>query len=547
MPVANEQIQIIYECVYQVKQQMKEALSHYNRFVSKPLMQSITVGMCIRRTTRDLLVPVYIGGFDSINKNIYDVTGDMRFETIWNQKFKMLWKNKLEDVFSKDSLIYKYMSFANEIIKEGTGDSTFGIPYAQRMMKMLSRGIRRVGHNISTSLYDAFMLLNKPNSAHIINLEEFNKIINETSYGSARGMLRQALIEYYYRRQIALTHNEKDEVGKRWRSLNIGHLGDLQEGYLFDKTGKKKKWDLASKLMYNRIQYDDGYDRVGKGINDRTITCHSMLWRILLPLSRKRNTTASACIAPEYTEMPIGQLLVEIFPDKEPLFEELKQMAKVLVAASLPEREGDYSPFVIMQLEFPYDLINQAGADAFANILLALWRYAKGKELYLNRLGFDFNKNTIRICEGGDDFIYQWICSFPFYSSLYCCNFAPLFFIKSKGLIFHILNRIYNNAEIQRDFYRHEARLFADSCNYSVNIEKLPEKYLIKIGNTSYSFDHYMCKQHLDFLSLYNSFIEQCYNNMGISQFDKEEIQRAIEIVINKYKSDEWSRTVVCY
>ena len=544
VPVTNLQIRQIYRCLYQVKQKIKEAFETYKAHISKSIMESVTIGMAIRRTTYTLLCPLFLGANAPLYDDIFDITGDLKIESIWQKKHATIWKDTVEKFFKPDKNVTDYVSFVNEIIMEGTRGS-IGIPYPHRMMKMLSRGLRRVGHNMSTNLYNMYCdLCNEKASgkARYINIRQFKRIMMSQTYGAARGMLRQALIEYYYMGQFYRTFNENDLVGKRWRLLNIGQLGNREVGSLFDNKGNRRNLEPSARFHYNKVKYDDCAGETTRAYN----SYRSLLWRVLIPISKRLDTAESACIAPEYIEESIGSLLSDMYP-VEPTIDELKKLSKVLIGASASEREGDYSPYILMQLDVHGITNHCEGSEAFAQYLLALWKIAHGVPVGNKYENIDYENNTIRISEGGADFLYQWLASYSLFSSLYCYNFAPLFFINSKELIFHILQCVYNNAEIQRDFYRNEAQRFARKCGFNVNDKKLPEEFLLDVDGNKTTYDKYIRRLHLDYLSLYKNYIDQCYSQMDIEERDKYEIIGAIDRITAKYNSKDWSEQVICF
>lgn len=546
IPVSNKQIAEIYITLHRFKERIKNAFNEYYRNKRQDFAASVVVALGLRRTTHALLVPFYMGTYEPLYDDIFDVTGDLRFETIWKRKYDTIWGKKLKD--NAPTAVKEYVDFANEIILDGTAqpvgsryNTPKGIPYPQRLMKMMSRGIRRVGHNISIDLYSVYSMLTSGNS-NLITPSQYKEILN-TNHGHARGMLRQTLIESYYRKQFEKTHEANDIVGERWRFLNIGQIGAISSTKLFGidgvKTGDKK-------LKYNTVLYDDGY-RVYKDLLQDTPTYHSMLYRILAPLSGRIKTTTSTCVAPEYSEVYLHELLHTVFPD-EPTSDELKEFARVLYSASVPERNGDFTPYVLLQCDYEEytgkETIGAGGykylkSPGFIVILRNLWKFAnQGIDAEaLDSVNPEIYK--VRISEGGDDFLHNWLGSFPFYCALYCYNIAPLFFVKNKKIIFHLLWRIYNNAEIQMKFYRHEAALFGSVSD--------PQHIHPLLITSVTRYDKLIQKLHIDFLANYKAYIEECYKIFELSEEDKKAICSAIIDIIGRYNSEKWNREVPCF
>lgn len=536
IPVSNNQILLIYTALYQTKQRIKEAFEKYSFYTQKCCNQSITFGMAIRRTTHQLLCNLYMGSVGALYDDIFDITGDLALESLWTKKYELIWKKHLLKDVGEGSAVNRFILFANSMILEG--DNTLGIPYPIRMMRMLSRGVRRVGHNISYNLYSVFSLLsagNSTNKRRYITVNQFSNLLQQRS--AARGMLRQALIEFYYMGQIYRTHNSQDAVGLRWRLLNLGHLGNKKTDYLFGKDGRKRKGEENAKITYNEIIYSDGAKR---NYSNSLTSYRSLLSRVLVVLAERLDTSSSECVAPEYLDMELKTLLTELFPYK-PTIAELRNVAQVLIAASSPEREGDFTPYVIMELKAQDEIDAENGTDSFAYYLQKIWDEPDSKKGEDKPLS-----NIIRITEGGFDFLFQWQASYSFYSSLYCYNFAPLFFINSKELVFHILNRVYNNADIMRQFYHYEAIRFARLApDITINDKSLPDKYLHNADGIRMSFDKMLSKLHVDYLALYEQYIKECYQLMGISDNDKEDLLDAITVIREKYL--RWSTQVLCF
>lgn len=292
----------------------------------------------------------------------------------------------------------------------------------------------------------------------------------------------------------------------------------------------------------NKVVYSDGAVKP----RDKKLSYRSMLCRVLGVLSEKKGSSASACIAPEFVEIPIGDLLHELFP-YEPASDELHYLAKVLIAASTPERKGDYTPLALMALEVHAENKRKKGPDSFASFLLALWKEKNGESIKDEYRDVNPENNKIRITEGGVDFLHQWQGSFTYFSALCCYNYAPLFFVNSKVIIYNTLFSVYNHAQMQRDFYRSEATRFATKAKYGINEKKLRDSNLCIVNGERQSFDKRMRQLHINYLATYKAYITECYSLMGISEADKIDIIHAIDRVRQKFDFSEWVNQVPCF
>lgn len=220
----------------------------------------------------------------------------------------------------------------------------------------------------------------------------------------------------------------------------------------------------------------------------------------------------------------------------------------MLYSASVPERNGDFTPYVLLQCDYEEytgkETIGAGGykylkSPGFIVILRNLWKFAnQGIDAEaLDSVNPEIYK--VRISEGGDDFLHNWLGSFPFYCALYCYNFAPLFFVKNKKIIFHLLWRIYNNAEIQMKFYRHEAALFGSVSD--------PQHIHPLLITSVTRYDKLIQKLHIDFLANYKAYIEECYKIFELSEEDKKAICSAIIDIIGRYNSEKWNKEVPCF
>ena len=231
---------------------------------------------------------------------------------------------------------------------------------------------------------------------------------------------------------------------------------------------------------------------------------------------------------------------------KNPDESDFGRLAEVLLAASKPEREGDYAPLILMRIDPSPDGVYYSRAGNLIRMLQLIWEArsvaSEGDGPY-RPLCYG-----VRLSEAGKEFLHGLQPSFSFFSALYCCNTPPLYFVRSKDLIIHILNKVYDYANKVREAYtkeagRYLARIDQPSEKEIKDSNQLVEKERQLDGERereSWTFRKQIRNLHTDYIQLYITYIENCYHELGISENDKEEIISAAKEVKRRYNRPEW-------
>lgn len=542
--ISNQQVKELYDALRDAKTTIQdsyinEGITRLNRGINP----SVSIIMAMRRTTFELLDACFAGTLKSRFNDLFDITGDTDLVDIWDRKKRFLWDGAgapstpaLKD--NCDSSIRDYIAFADFIMRDANHFNSL----QQRMSRILAHGLRRVGHNESRIIYEAYKLLQvhpgeKEEDRKYITLAQYKNIKDKID--ASRFMFRRAFIEYYYQLQLLETKT-RNEVGLRWRNLNLGHLDGKRTKTYYGRNGKPK--DSGELIEYNKIVYADSDSR-------RNPQWRTLLHRILCILEKHPAAPVSLCVTPTYDTISLYQLMKDLFGSlwkTNPDGNDFGRLAEVLLAASKPEREGDYAPLILMRIDPSPDGVYYSRAGNLAKMLQIIWDAdsvaSEGDGPY-NPLCYG-----VRLSEAGKEFLHGLQPSFSFFSALYCCNTPPLYFVRSKDLIIHILNKVYDYANKVREAYTKEAGQYLIRINKDSEKEIKDTNQLVKKerqldgrnDNEYWTFRKQIKNLHTDYIQLYITYIENCYDKLGISEEDKDEIVSAARDVKGRYNRPEW-------
>lgn len=542
--LSNMQLKMIYDVLRSAQSTindnfMVDAINRLNTNITP----SLSIVMVMRRTTYDLLDGIFIGNDEARIDDIFDITGDTQIADIWDRKKRILWDGEGGSVYGglRDKCSNKdvspYIEFADFILR----DSIHYTSLQQRMARIFAHGLRRVGHNESGIIFEAYSLLcakptEKKEDRKYISLEQYERIKDKIE--ASRFMFRRAFIEYYYQQQFLKTKSIGD-VGERWRNLNVGHLNGTRKKTYYGRNGKPM--ESGELLEFSKVVYADS-DSV------HNPQWRSLLHRILCILEKYPARGISACITPTYETISLYTLMSNLFSGlyRQPTEQEYGRLAEVLLAASKPERDGDYAPYVLMRIDPSPDGVYYSKAGSVAKLLEIIWKASwegSAEDGPFNRLRYG-----VRLSEAGKEFLQVWQPSFSFFAALYCCNQPPIYFIKEKTLIIHLLNKVYDYAKKVKDAYATEAGRYLILTKQVNEKEIKDEKQLVKreVQNdrgreiSYWTFRKQVRNLHKAYINLYEKYIENCYSEMGISLQEKEEIISAAREVRARYDRFEW-------
>lgn len=541
--ISNMQVKIIYDVLRDAKNTIQDTYINEGILrLSSDLNPSVSIIMAMRRTTFELLDALFVGTHDARINDIFDITGDIELVDIWNRKKRFLWDGEGQSTVpalkaSCDDSVRDYVAFADFIISDAAHVNSL----QQRMSRMLSHGLRRVGHNESRIIYKAYSLLQvkqaeKENDRKYITREQYENI--KENIDASRFMFRRAFIEYYFQLQFFET-KAGNEVGRRWMNLNLGHLDGKRTKTYYGRNGKPL--ESGELIEFNKIVYADSDSR-------QNPQWRSLLHRILCILEKYPDPGVSQCVTPTYSTISLYALMHHLFGRlwKEPEAIDFGRLAEVLLAASKPEREGDYAPLILMRIDLSPDGAYYRRAGTLAGMLQLIWKAESAGSEKAELL--DPLRYGVRLGEAGKEFLHCLQPSFSFFSALYCCNTPPLYFVKSKQLIIHILNKVYDYADKVRDSYVSEAAQYLSRIDRISDKEITDDHQLVKKermvdGRTEgdyWTFRKQIRNMHSDYIQLYITYIENCYVELGISEADKEEIISAAKEVKARYNRPEW-------
>ncbi len=554
--VSNVQVKKIYDCLETVARRIQTTfIDDAIKKVRRESKTSVSIIMCIRRTTFELLNYTYMGTVESKYDEVFDITGDIDISDIWDAKKRALWDNEtgiwepgeqnLQN--SCESSMGDYIAFADIAFRDSKDINSL----QERYSRMLARGLRRIGHCESQAIFDLYRLLvASPDvkQRKYISYKEFLDIQASDigKVNAAKHLFRMAFLEQYYRRQFLsmLAENEhsveesrnfsRNRLSVRWKNLNIGYLSAEKTGTLYASRHPKEKVDPEGKdsFKYNSVKYVD---------NNQTKKWRSLLHRLLCILEKGESDAVSRCIAPTYTPISLFDLMDSLWKDvkTKPTEEDFNHLSDVLLSASQPERYGDFAPFVLMRIEQDPENEIIAYNKKYAVLLKDIWEAGSSQSVEGEK--YDWKHFGVRLSEAGKEFLHIWQPSFSFFSALYCSNHAPLYFIKSPVLAIHIINKVCSYARLVRDSYCDEAKLFLDSINSTdINALKKSDQLVTKKGDTRWTYRRQIRELHMSFLTLYSSYINSCYSLLGMSEADKDKIVKAVEKAIWRYGDKLW-------
>lgn len=526
--VSNEQVYTIYRLL---RDEAEEGINKYDVAGSNFVLP---INMAIRRTTWNLLESHHLGNFNALADGLFDVTGNIRIRDIWEVKKKYIWQGYLESSATEEEK--KFIKFADSMLCEG--DNRTGRPFMTIFSHMMNHGLRRQAHAGSAVIWSIYDLLCgrvgekdllSCASTDFMDMQAFVKLLNVRSSEKLNGylyspryLLRHAMVQYYFKNQAIKSGIKGDATGKRWRDLNIGHvmnIADERAEYLFGENGKRGNVGAKEKI---KVAYKDS--EYPEEPNYR-----SLLYRILSLLPKELDMEAPACSVPMYKSMHVYDLMRKLFirPNKTPIFglndlTPFKQLASVLLAASRPDREGEYAPFILLRIKFSNGY--ERGQEGFAALLSRIWKSKPEDREEGGR--YSMLRYALRISENGAEFLTNLHAGYDFFAGLYCCNLPPLYFIKSKELITHIIAKVFYSASEVCKKYESETTAFYKG------IMDIYEPH-----GTSYRMR--IRELHRNYLHSYYLYIDSYWDTIGIPEEDVPEIKKLIMRYINKYSGQD--------
>ncbi len=534
--LSNLDVKDIYDCLRQaVADYGKYALDVWKSttYTKKP---TSNIFMVARRTTVELLEPTtFLNAHEARIDDLFDITGDTEIEKIWDQKKKLLWDESRILKDNCEDSVGDYIAFADGIIHDAVKASSI----QQKAARILARGLRRIGQNESTIIYEMYKLLTGVPSggegtSKYIDLETFKNI--SKSKDASKYILRQAIMEYYFQLQIKQTQLNNNPVGQRWKHLNVGHLAPRDKtGTYIGTNGKPlSSGPNAPTWKYSKVVYADG-DSI------RNPLWRSFLHRILCVLEKhqQQGIDATGCvgIAPTYSLVSLYELMRNLFKGykSDPTQEEFEHLAQVLLAAGSPERRGDYAPLLLMRIAQ-----EDATHERLQVILQKIWDEGKkGRPEDITLL--DAKRYGARLSEAGQSFLSEWQPSFSFFSALYCSNQPPLFFVKDKAMIASILYKVYGYSYKVMRAYSTEASRYLNLCGDMATKEITAEEQVALFeGNGNKTFRQQIRILHMRYLHLYADYIAKYGEALGFNSNDKADLVSTADMIRRRYNDAEW-------
>lgn len=476
---------------------------------------SFHVVMALRRTTWGNLQAKFAGNYRESYGDMFDLTGDIALTDLWNHKAYPIWKNFLQDRYDRNAA--KYIDEVNYLLNDNI--SRNGIP--QRFSRIMSHGLRRQGHSLSKVMFNMFfnkrfgfiMRNDKMGDEKYINIKKFDELFESEYSQEAKYLLRSSAVELYFMNQYVCTGVDVDEnVGKRWRQLDIGRLEIKQKQ---DNQKLKLKYygfDGIRRTNGPTVDFTKWVYKFGDSTKNE-VPSNSLVRGILTALDEAPEAErASKCVAPLYEAISLFDMMKKTLGkplgseiDEE---QELLPLSEVLLAGARPDTEAEYSPLFILQ-----DGVDFSDTYSFSERLKTIWKAgpaksADGKHPYCRQL------HGIRITEAGADFLHNIQPSFEYFSALFCNDFPPLLFIKSTDEIAHVIGCIYN---------------YADKVCNPRRIDQNLEEIVV--------FRDQVLTLHKQYLRHYRDYIENMGEIIGFTPGGKKMIIDGVNSVMKKYES----------
>ena len=540
--VSNMEVKDIYDCLRSAEDIYRgyiEAVKTVTEYAEKP---SVSVVMVARRTTVDLLDATYLNAYNARIDGIFDITGDTEIADIWARKKSVLWDNDgiLKQTASpeEEALVEAFINFADKMICETNGGSSI----QRKMSRILARGLRRIGHNESAIIYQMYeLLMGEPkgivdDETNKIKYIDMSKFLTIERKDAAQYLLRQAFIEYYFKQQLSKTRYSQNDVGVRWRNLNLGHLmPDDKTGTYY---GRNRKPLLTGPTWeYSKVVYADA-DSI------QHPAWRSLLHRVLAILDKyqRQDTDKSGCVAVSFKPISLYELMEKLFGsrDYKPSIDEFGRLAEVLLAASSPERHGDFAPMVLMRIVPRTDKEFYSDRGSFQATLQKIWNAGWTKSV--DGEEYEWRCFGVRLGEAGKAFLIEWQPSFSFFAALYCNNQPPLFFVKNKEMIISILNKVCDYGRKVMYAYRREASAYLKKREpEKINHDEFTDKnQLAEKEESSQTYRQQIRDAHKRYLFLYKDYIDKCGSDLGLLDTEKTDIIHEIDSLINSYDALEW-------
>ena len=370
-------------------------------------------------------------------KNIHDVTGYIQVKDIWRNKKENVWEPFLSAKYDENS---KYLIELADYVMLG-GDGGTGTEYQLLIAALMSHGIRRNAQAQARAIYGTYKILSDSSEA-TIDRGMFDELKNENQ--ASRYMLRRALIEFQIKRAI-LPGKEN-----RWGYLNIGHLVDP----------KDERGIGTEKIEIHHVEFYDNHNV-------------SLLRRVLTYLSIHPEAQAAegdgVSMIDMYKTVSLYDVITNVFTNPRRVCNigdtEYSQLARVILAIcnmSLKDTKG--SPFAILSIN-DTDFHANSNVQSLASILKRIKNAGEAESLPKGI--YNANDYGIRIIEAGISFLLDWEASYSLFSSLYCYDFPPLFFLREKKFIKHVIETVYRAADDFCQLHEDEARSF---CPFNCNL-----------------------------------------------------------------------------
>lgn len=509
--IQNEEIRQIMKLLQEASMKITDTLYHVERETA------FTINLCVRRTTWDQRIsPYFLGNIAPLYDRVYYYTNKINTEDIWWKK-RCLWENHLGSMADDEE--NKYLQFVDSFFGESE------IPFRQLLSGTLSHktnfSIRCQAHCESSILWRIYKLLFLSGKGecqtlnvadHHIDIVSHYILQRSTKNICTRDFFQHALIQYYYMDQVSRSLSIQDDERECWRDLNIGYISDNRQQMPLLSAADNSSQNVM--MDWVKISFIDDDNTEGPSYR-------SLLHRILSSLPTEPEIDSSGNGIPCYRSITLLELMEKLFtrPDTT-LIKDIrsiypfKQLARILLAASHTSISNEYSPLIYLHIRNVY------GYESFELLLKDLWE--SGIEEREPGGKFDTEKYTVEISENGLDFI-SGQASFDYFAGLYCYSFPPLYFIRSRELITHIIAKVFNAA--------------SELCAmYELETERFYHGSMMNNNRHAQSFRKLVRDLHSNYLYSYFFFIECNWKIIGIREEDVTPILRNIMRFVHRYK-----------
>lgn len=523
--IPNGDIMELYEAVkYAVNDMNLEMEQHYGAETS-----CFSAFFVVRRTTLGFMDKKFLQQDTEKYKITDDLTGQFQTWEIWEKKRDHLWKGDLETVYAEEE--YKTLVDVMDIIM-AKKSGTVGKSYQSLIAGLMCYGIRRNG---SAQAHAAYMtciyLCNSIMSKYTMGYARFrglmDKIAEGAEWSSARYMVRRALIEIQFKWAVR-------QAG--WKDLHIGYVEGKEKrvvisGITENLLSQPLNLPERNSSLVSRILSFLSYHRQGRTYETSfwektpsdmfdTVPLYDLVRKILIP--------------------PCDESKAEGY--KSIKDDEYRSFATTLIAlANMDFDLTKRSPYVILNVD---NKSFHRSSDAPKTLADLLKRIAWSHETEREEGGeYDSSKYNARITDGGFWFLHLWLHNFSYFSAITCYSIPPLFFLSNRPLIAHVIEAIYDTAKTMCDMYKKDANIFLGEENIKAGRNSLMGLYIRPSRDgEEVTFQQLVRAQHMNHLHNYRDYINHCYQEIGLTEEDKNNIAGPgglIEQYMEKYNN--WS------